>query len=271
MLKARAASEGGKRIIYLEASNEDVDLQGEKILAKALQDSAPYYLRHGNVDLKHYTVSGAVPNHLEYEIGRPVAVEVGRGKTFVKAELYQGNSAMARHADMVWESLTQQQPPARWYASVGGAVLSKSVQSDPDTGERVAVVSRVRWFNTALDRCPVNSTVPTVSAQPIGLFAKSLGGFVICKGLEAGYGTDSAALTGGAALREQSLDPEIQNYWDFRDRIATALKRRKIERPTSDAIVAHASRHFGMSQSDAADMTARFMADLRDGISKGKK
>jgi len=45
-----------------------------------------------------------------------------------------------------------------------------------------------------------------VALEDVSTFAKSLGGFVIAKSLAAGYGTDSATLTGGSAVRVQSLD-----------------------------------------------------------------
>lgn len=191
MLKASPMTEGDERILYLEASNEDVDHQGEIVMQKALSDSADYYLRHGNVDLSHYSLLGpksGIPDFMSYEVGKPIAVRVDGRRTFVKAQLYRGDSPMAKNANMVWDSITKQSPPSRWYPSVGGAVLAKSIKIDPKTRERVAVIEKVRWNNIALDRCPVNKTVPEVSTAPVGVFAKSLGGFVLSKALEAGYG-----------------------------------------------------------------------------------
>lgn len=62
-------------------------------------------------------------------------------------------------------------------------MLSKSVQFDPKTQQRVAVIEEVRWNNIALDRCPVNKSVSEINTAPIGVFAKSLGGFVMAKTL----------------------------------------------------------------------------------------
>jgi hypothetical protein len=205
----RPVEDGGQRTLFFEASNEDLDHQNEIILQRALADSADYYLRHGNVDLSHWSLLGpraGIANPLAYEIGRPLEVHVDGTRTFVKAVLYRGDSAQARNANLVWDSLTRQFPPATYFPSVGGSVLEKSVKLDPATGGKVAVVTKVRWSNVALDRCPVNKTVPQISTVPVGTFAKSLGGFVIAKSLEAGYGTDSATLTGGNAVRVQSLD-----------------------------------------------------------------
>lgn len=268
-----AREEGGERILYIEASNEDRDHQGEVVLQKALEDSSSYFLRHGNIDLGHMTLLGpkmGISNASEYEIGKPVDVSVKGAKTFVKAQLYRGESPMARNATMVWDSLHKQTPPMRWYPSVGGAVLAKSVRIDPKTGDRIPVVERVRWNNIALDRCPVNATVPEVSTAPIGMFAK--GGFIL-KTLEAGYGTDSADLTGGAALRQQSLAGvnNVVSYFDFRERLAKAMRERATGRdPKIADLVKYGTETLNLSQDESAEYVDRFMRDLSNGLSQRK-
>lgn len=279
MLKSHAREEGGERCLYIEASNEDVDHQGEVVLQKALTDSKDYFLRHGNIDLSHYTLLGPkhnIPNFLEYEIGRPVEVRTSGKSTFVKAQLYKGEGARARNADLVWDSLTKQNPPSPWFASVGGGVLAKAVREDPLTKARVGVVTAVRWNNLALDRMPVNRTVGNLSLAPIGAFAKSMGGFVFAKsdaapaGLVAGYGTDSAALEGGAALRTQSLDRKLQSYWDFRDRLASDVRAKRV-RATPEALTAHASRAYGLPEGQGAEWVGRFLGDLNSALTKPRK
>lgn len=275
LLKATPQEDAGHRYIFFEASNEDVDHQNEVILQKALSESSEYYLRHGNIDLSHYTIMGpksGIPNFMEYEIGKPLAVQVNGRRTFVKAELYSGDSAMARNANMVWDSLTKQMPASTWYPSVGGSVLSKSVKLDTATQQKVAVIDRVRWNNTALDRCPVNKTVPTISTAPVGTFAKSLGGFVIAKGLTAGYGTDAAALTGGSAMREQSLDGVIQSYFDFRNKLAERMRSGGTgKNPGARDLVSYAAKQFSLSPDRAAEWVERFMRDLKNGLNKRSK
>lgn len=271
LLKATPSQEGDRRIIYFEASNEDVDHQGEVVLQKALEDSSAHYLRHGNIDLSHFTMLGpkmGLANYHDYEIGRPIEVRVDGRKTFVKAELYKGESPMAKNATMVWDSMTKQSPAARWYPSVGGAVLAKSVKIDPVTKNKIAVVEKVRWANTALDRQPVNKTVAEASAAPVGVFAKSLGGFVMSKMLTAGYGTDSAGLEGGAALRKQSLDRRVANYWDFREAMAGALKSGRVKEMSAGGMSSYGAKEFGLSQDEAAEYVERFMRDLKNGLKK---
>lgn len=273
LLKATPAEEDGERFMYFEASNEDVDHQNEVILQKALTESAEYYLRHGNIDLSHYTILGpksGIPDFMTYEIGKPVDVRVGGKSTFVKAQLYRGESPMAKNANMVWDSLTKQSPPSRWYPSVGGAVLSKSVRIDPDTGAKIAVVDRVRWNNTALDRCPVNKTVAEVSTAPVAVFAKSMGAFVVSKALAAGYGTDVATLTGGAALGVQSLDSKPVDYWSFRHRLAEEVKRGRVKNGTAAGLTAHAVTQYGVDEATAAEWVSRFLGDLSSQLKQRK-
>lgn len=270
LLKATPSQEDGARFIYFEASNEGVDQQGERVLAKALEESMATYLKFGNVDLDHYTITGArmgLANPMAYEIGRPVDVTIRDGRTFVKAQLYQGDGPLAANANMVWESMTALNPPARWYPSVGGSVLAKSVQMDPVTGEKVGLVTRVRWTNVALSRTPVNQHLPAAGVAPIAEFAKSLGGFVV-KSLEAGYGTDSATLTGGSALRIQSVDANPNSYFEFRDRLSAAVRSREATILSVDGLIAYSTQQLGLPASAATDWVNRFLGDLNTGLTK---
>ena len=275
LLKATPHQEGGDRFIYFEASNEGVDQQNEKVLAKALEDSASHFLKFGNIDIDHYTLIGAragIPNPMSYEIGRPVDVRIEGDKTFVKAQLYSGNTELAANANMVWESMTALNPPARWYPSVGGAVLAKSVEIDPATKNKVAVVKRVRWTNVGLSRTPVNQHLPEASALPVATFAKSLQGFVIAKALEASYATDAAMKTGGAALGIQSLDTGVpHSYFDFRERMAAALKSGKVQKQTMEGLIDYASKQFSLQPDEAAEWVDRFLSDLKSSLSTRSK
>lgn len=276
--KATPAEEAGKRILYLEASDESLDHQREKVLQSALADSADYFLRHGNIDISHYTLIGLkhnIPNHLEYEIGKPVDARFGDGaskKTFVKSELYQaangGTSAQAANADMVWNSLTKQRPPMSWFPSVGGGILDKGPAIDPTTNSQIMVVKKVRWCNIGLDRMPVNKAVPEVSLAPIGIFAKSMGAFVIAKTLTAGYGTDSATLSGGAALRKQSLYGVPATYMDFRERLAKHLAANRDSNMGAHELVDYSINDLRLDTANASDWVDRFMRDLHTGISR---
>lgn len=295
MLKAMPHTEGGRRFIYMEASNEGLDQTQEIVLAKALGDQASFYETYGNVDLDHYTVVGAklgIPDYLTYEIGRPCEVRQRGGATFVKAELYQSTSGrittpMVEKANMVWDSIYKLRPAQRWYPSVGGGVLNKSIRID-EHGNRRTVIDKVRWTNIGMSKTPANQHVPTASVVPIEVFAKCLGAsgtvdWTMAKTLTAGYGTDSATFEGGAALRKESLDGSPRqsrdgiNYWQFREWIAGEIRGQKVasstgKGPDSVSLVAHAIRHFGeaLSQDEAAEYVERFVRDLSNGMSRRK-
>lgn len=276
LLKATPHQEGDERILYFEASNEDVDYQGEVVLQKALAESAAYFLRYGNIDLSHYTILGpnsGIQHWEEYEIGKPVDACVDGSRTFVKAQLYRGDSVMARKANTVWESLTKQVPPSRWYPSVGGAVLDSDPRINPETGIHVRAITKVRWNNIGLDRCPVNLTVPEVSTVPTAVFAKSLGAFVYTKSLDAGYGTDMATLAGGGALRTQSLEPRLVqiipgNYFDFREALSRALLEGAVEKPNAARLVEYAATTWGLSHDEASEWVTRYMSDIKSNRNK---
>lgn len=271
-MKATPSEDGGKRFIYIQASDETTDAQGEKVLCKALQDSAHTFLRYGSLDIDHIVLMGprsGVQNYMEYEIGKPTDVGFDSGKTFVKAELYQGDTPLARNAEMVWDSMTKLSPAARWYPSVGGATGQRSVEIDPVTKARVPVIKSVRWTNLALSRTPVNQSVPVAGTAPIGVFAKSMAGFVFGKALEAGYGTDVATLEGGAALRKQSLDRDIQSYWDFSERLAGDLRKGACGKNEA-AMCDHAAKTYGIRADKATAWVSRFMADLHEALQQRK-
>jgi hypothetical protein len=271
LLKASPSTEGTDRFIYLEASNEQLDQQNEVVLAKALADSSAYYLKFGNLDIDHFTQIGAkvgIPNYELFEIGRPSEVKVKDGVTFVKGQIYSGTGPAADKANAFWSSLTELNPPARWYPSVGGAVISKSVVIDPATKAKRAVINKVRWSNIGFSKTPVNANLATVSTVPFGALAKSLtaGGYDFIKAIEAGYGTDAAALAGGAALRKQSLEPGLLSYWDFRDELAELIRNKSVRAGDPRALVRVAQERFGMSSDVAAASVERFLGDLQRGL-----
>lgn len=274
MLKATPSVDGGSRIVYFEASNEGLDQQGEVVAAKALAESAEYFKRYGNIDIDHFTLIGAkagIPDYPMYEIGRPVDVRQTGATTFVKAEIYSGAGPAAERANMFWSSLTEINPPARWYPSVGGSVLEKAVEVDPTTKMRKAIIKKVRWNNIGVSKTPVNQHVSTCATVPVGAFAKcwTAAGLDLMKALEAGYGTDAAAMAGGAAIRKQSLDHRIHSYFDFRNKLAGGMRTGTVgKNPGARELVEFAARTFSLPHDQAAEWVERFMRDLKNGLNK---
>ena len=275
LLKATPSEEAGHRYVFLEASNEARDAQGEVVLAKALEASADYFLKFGNLDLDHITQLGpirGIAGYANFEIGQPVEVNVANKKVMVKGEIFQGEGDSAASANMFWDSLTKLTPAQRWYPSVGGGVRDKGTEIDPETKTARTVIRSVRWSNIGFSKTPVNFAVPSVSTVPFGALAKCWGpgGLDLAKALEAGYATGPAQdLTGGAALGAQSLDHHVQSYWDFRDRIAGDLRAKRVA-PTAEAITAHAANNYGVNPSDAAEWAGRFLTGLKADLQKRK-
>lgn len=271
--KALPREEGGERFIYIEASNETRDYQGERVLCKALEDSKDYYLRYGNIDLDHLTLLGpaqGIPDYIQYEIGQPVEVRIDSPITYIKAQLYRGDSVAAKNANEVWASMTMQNPPARWYPSIGGSVLPGAKEIDPETGD--TVVSKVRWVNVGISKSPVNLAVPTVATMPFGVFAKAWipgRGLNLAKTLTAGAATDSAAMTGGQALGQQSLDRRLYSYWQFRDSVSHALLKRKVGQ-SAGQLHRYAVAH-GVPEDEAAEWVERFISNLKRDLKDKRK
>ena len=276
MLKATPVEESGKRFVYIEASNEALDIQNEVVMAKALKDSAEYYLKFGNIDLDHITQIGAkqsIKDYHFYEIGRPVDVKIDGTKTFVKGEIFSGEGQSAERANQFWDSLTKQSPAQRWYPSIGGSVLGKSEEFDPETHEKRTLVTEVRWTNIGFSKTPVNANVAGVATVPIGALAKSFSGigFDIAKALEAGYGSDSADLSGGGALRKQSLHGSPINYWDFRDTLAGAMVQKKLKNPGVKSMIEFAVDQLNLNRAKASEWVERFMNDMKAELKRRSK
>lgn len=274
MLKATPAQEGDRRFLYLEASNEARDYQGEVVLAKALADSADYFAQYGNLDIQHRSMIGLANGDRDYhlhEIGRPESVKADGTRTFVKGEIFRGDTPVAECANAFWDSITKLQPPQRWYPSVGGKIEGAERTIDPVSKELRRTITKVVWCNIGFSRTPVNPKVPTVSTVPFGILAKAWGshGFTLTKDMQAGYGTDSATLTGGAALRKQSLDRKPQTYWDIRDRLAKDISSKSCA-ANPQAMTRHISEHYGVADADAAEHVERFLGDIKDSLNRRK-
>ena len=275
MLKATPAQEGDNRFIYLEASNEGQDQQNEIVLAKALEESAGHYIKFGNLDIDHKSMPSVAAMHgiadpEMWEVGVPVDVRVDGTSTFVKAKLFSGDTPLAEKANMVWDSMTKLSPAKRWYPSVGGRPLAKSIRIDPKTGAKIGVVSKVRWTNVALTSGPVNQHVRGIATMPFGVLAKSWvsagEGFDLTKALTAGYTADVSQMTGGDALRIQSHDGVPSSYFDFRDRLSGSLRKGGVKDQSAEGLVQYSAGRFRLSLDEATEWVDRFLGDLKSGL-----
>lgn len=187
MCKSVDVDDHGNYIIEAEASNENLDYDGQVVLQRALMDSKDYFLKNGVISWDHLHLK---KNDPAYIIGEPLSVEKRGTKTIVKAILYKGNKivedvvAKLRNGSTIIKT------------SVGGR--RPVVVTDFDTKLKRAVekVASVLWDELAITFKPVNQTL-----APITL---SSAAFV--KSLSMGYTTDAATATGGAALGVQDLE-----------------------------------------------------------------
>lgn len=185
--KSIETDSNGNYIIYAEASNENLDFDGQVVLQRALMDSKDYFLKNGVISWDHLHLRNNDP---AYIIGQPIGVEKRGSKTFVKAVLYKGNKI----AEDVVLKLANGATIIK--TSVGGKRPVVVTDFDTKIKKPVEKVASVLWDELAITYKPVNQTL-----SPVALTSAA---FV--KSLSMGYCTDSAAATGGAALGVQDLE-----------------------------------------------------------------
>lgn len=184
--------DAGNCLFEVEASNENLDFQNQKVLQRALMDSKDNFLRYGVISNDHlHHKEGATGEKItcpDQIIGEPVDVRTEGGKTIVTAKLYRSNPIARTFIRLLKDGST------RIRASIGG--IFPKVRRLVDGTE--AVTSLV-WNDLALTATPVNNTVGCahlVKSYSAGEFVKAL-----CAGAQ----TDSAAKEGGAALIEEDV------------------------------------------------------------------
>lgn len=194
----------GNYIFEVEASNENLDLQNQIVLQRALMESKDEFLKGGVISFDHLhkrrDEKGNIISDPSMVIGEPIDVyfDEENKKTIVKGKLYSNNDKAKDLIKMLKAGST------RVRASVGG--IFPQVVKNLKTG--VEKITHVLWNDLALTTSPVNNTVGSA------VFAKSMTAaeFVdylpleLKKSLYAGYSTDSAAKTGGQALIPEDVN-----------------------------------------------------------------
>lgn len=194
----------GNYIFEVEASNENLDIQNQIVLQRALMESKDEFLKGGVISFDHLhkrrDEKGNVISDPSMVIGEPIDVyfDEENKKTIVKGKLYSNNDKAKDLIKMLKAGST------RVRASVGG--IFPQVVKNLKTG--VEKVTHVLWNDLALTTSPVNNTVGSA------VFAKSMTAaeFVdylpleLKKSLCAGYNTDSATKTGGQALIPEDVN-----------------------------------------------------------------
>lgn len=162
VVKASTGAEG-QRLVTVEASNEQMDTEGDVILQKALLDSSSSFLKDGHIDIDHKSEIGhrlGIPDPERYIIGEPRAVDdIGSGRTAVKSEIYRNANGEVNPEkfmyDHFWCSLNTM-PPTKWRASIYG--IAKDIDTHSPKADR-HVVKSINWKSLAFTRRPINQSI----------------------------------------------------------------------------------------------------------------
>jgi hypothetical protein len=202
--KGLGTDENGNWVFDVEASNENLDFEGQRVLQRALLNSKEYFLTNGVVSKDHRHMIVKKPLRQEaplditfgesFIIGEPKKVYVQDGKVRVRGCLYKSNPYAQEYAKLLQDNST------RVKASVGG--FCPKVVKKSENGVEVRNVVSVLWNDLALTIAPVNPTVgPAV-------LVKALTSYDFVKSLSAGYGTDSMEFSEGRTLQKEDMEDE---------------------------------------------------------------
>ena len=216
--------ENGNFIVEVEASNENLDLQNQRTLQSALEESKEYFLTNGVIsdDHQHKTRNpdGSIESHKEKIIGEPISVRKSGKSTFVKLCLYKGVEAAKPYINLLKNGSKLVK------ASIGG--IMPTIRKEKDGTE---TVTRFMWNDLALTTSPVNWTVGSAR------FAKSIGMVDFCKSLEAGSGTDASSFEGGRSLQKEDIEDETEKLLEINDgemKPEKTMEKAKYEKDVKD-------------------------------------
>jgi len=198
----------GNYIFEVEASNENLDLDNQKVQQKALLESKDFFLTNGVISDDHlhnmYDSDGNPHSDKTKIIGEPIDVYTKGTRTFVKGKLYSNIEAAKPYINLLKNHST------RVKASVGG--IRPKILKNADGSQ---TVTAFKWNDLALTCSPVNYTVG--SAQ----FVKSMSTQEFCKSLAVGENTtNTQEKTGGGAFVKEDLEKATQDAIDELLRLA---------------------------------------------------
>lgn len=242
--------EYGNYIFEVEASNENIDLQNQIVLQRALLESKEDFLKSGVISNDHLhrrkDEDGNVISDPSQVIGEPVDVRTEGTKTIVVGKLYKSNEKAQDYIRMLKDG------SKRVRASVGG--IFPKIAKDAKTG--IEKITHVFWNDLALTTSPVNNTVGAAA------FAKSMDPEEFVKALSAGYKTDGKQ-TSGTNLIPEDMNTETQ------DTLSTDSSVEPVDQPvkTAEKIAEKTG-----DEEDAADIVKSLFVEMEEGnISTGEE
>lgn len=171
LIKARPAEASGRRIVTVEASTEEKDLDRDIVMQSSLLNSAASFIATGHLDLDHKSEIGhrmrpPITDPLSYVVGRPLDVKgMPGGRTFVEGEISKAidgsHDPRRSRADEFWDSLLRD-PPVLWYASIYGfpTDLDDCTRGFcPGLTDTRFVVKAIDWRSLAFTRTPKNTAL----------------------------------------------------------------------------------------------------------------
>lgn len=169
LIKAREPERSGRRIVEVESSTEEVDLDGDVVLQSALINSAANFIATGHLDIDHLSEFGArmgIPDPSSYIVGRPLDVKaMPYRRTFVEGEIRRSldgtEDPVRNRYDELWKSL-RSDPPVQWFASIYGYPLDFDDCTKAECSSTRAtrlVIKAIDWRSLAFTRTPKNTAL----------------------------------------------------------------------------------------------------------------
>jgi hypothetical protein len=173
IIKARPAEPGGRRIVEVGASTEQIDADGDVVLQEALLKSATSFVGSGHLDIDHISEFGyrmGIPDPSSYIVGRPLDVRKGPdSSTIVEGEISRaldGRVDPARNRfDEFWQSL-QRDPPVVWFSSIYGwptDLEDFSKVASYAGGPTRYLIKSLDWRSLAFTRSPKNTGITSAA------------------------------------------------------------------------------------------------------------
>lgn len=207
--------------VRMVANSLRPDREDEEILPQAFDKATVQeFVENGIIDWHHQSVLGKTPEDRARAIlGKPYSFAWENSKPVVYATLTKANPIVS---DAILPHIEAKQ--AVFGASVGGSVKKAQTVVDTNTKKPKRQILALSWNHLAIAALPYVIS-PGTAVEMVKAYGRDdmmirftdISEFVekswllerqeaIVKALEVGSGTDIATLTGGDALREQSLE-----------------------------------------------------------------
>jgi len=215
----KSGKESNGRIpIEIVPSQPSIDRVNDKIVLKAFEDARDSFLDEGIIDYDHQSVLGKSKlEKAQAIIGEPEDLYINLNKKIpiCKAALFKGNV----YVDTVIMPALENDGKV-FGASVGGKVLRKSFETDPETKKEINKISKILLKHIAITPRQ-NAVHPETSVKLLKSFGEdfelildNFDGFLksfsdkdfLAKTLMAGSATNISNMSGGQVIQKQSLE-----------------------------------------------------------------